>query len=233
MNVIIFGAGGHGRVVLDILQQADGVTVVGFLDSNVQLHGTSVNGLPVMGDHSLVQQSKVEYNVSGIMVAIGNNKARTSVFEYLLRMGLSVVSAIHPTAIIARSARLGQGVMIGAGAIVGPSAVIGTNVIVNNGVIIEHDNLIEDHANVSSGSALGGSVTIKTGAFLGMGVSVKPGVCVGEWSVIGAGSAVIRDVPDNAVVVGVPAKMVGYREEGTGNPENGAGKRERRARIEP
>ncbi len=205
-RILIIGAGGHGQVVADILLQAitggSNCRPIGYLDDNPHRHGQRLLGLPVMGP--LAALADIPHD--GIVIAIGDNHTRAHLFAELTARGERLVSAIHPSAIIAADVVIGPGTMICAGVIVNPGSVIGANVILNTGCTIDHHNQIGDHAHIAPGVHTGGEVVIGTGALIGIGAIVMPRRRVGSWSIVGAGALVQRDVTDAATVVGIPAR---------------------------
>jgi acetyltransferase EpsM len=209
--VAICGAGGHGKVVADVLpRHVPEKRIAGFFDDRVELHGITVAGLRVLGSirDSLQTASPA---LLDLFLAIGDNRSRERLAQEAMLAGFSFVSAIHP------SAQIGAGVEIGSGTVVMPNAVInadarvGAHVIVNTGASIDHDCVVEDFSHLSPGVHLAGNVTVRRGAHIGIGACVIPGVCIGEWAVIGAGATVIRDVPACSTVVGTPAAPIKQR----------------------
>jgi sugar O-acyltransferase (sialic acid O-acetyltransferase NeuD family) len=160
--------------------------------------------LPVLGLIDTLAQLPHD----GVVVAIGDNECRRSVFSLLLQRGERFVTARHPSAVVASSVNVGAGTMICAGVIVNPSTTIGSNVILNTGCTIDHHSRIGDHVHVGPGVHAGGAVTVKTAALVGIGATVMPGRTIGAGSVVGAGALVQQDVADATVVVGVPAKPI-------------------------
>jgi acetyltransferase EpsM len=220
--VLILGAaGGHAQVVADILSRAHEAGTngqpVGFLDDNPSLAGTAIMGLPVLG--AIAQLDESEHDA--VIVAIGDNRTRARLFESVRARGERIVNAIHPAAVLAPDVRLGTGVMICAGVVVNTGTVIGDNVILNTGCTVDHHNHIGDHAHIAPGVHLGGDVTIGEGTLVGIGATVIPQRTVGDWSVIGAGSVVTKDIPDDAMAAGMPARVI---RQGRGNGEKGGGK---------
>jgi sugar O-acyltransferase (sialic acid O-acetyltransferase NeuD family) len=207
VNIVIIGAGGHGKVTLDILQYSSSVKVIGFIDDE-DSHDKVINGVPVLGDVAALPRLIQEKRIEGGIIALGNRKVRAALFEHLKEMGLKPVNAVHPRAVIAKTVRMGDGVMIAAGAIINTDSVIGDDVIINTGATIDHDNMIGDHVNIQPGGNLGGAVTVKAYTEVGIGATVIQNISIGEGSTIAAGAAIISDVPDNVTVVGVPGKII-------------------------
>jgi UDP-perosamine 4-acetyltransferase len=207
MDVIIVGAGGHGRVVLDILRTAGLHRVVGFLDANPDLHGTEVAGLPVLGHLNMLPKLKAK-GIGGAMVAIGDNRVRQSYAQKLAAAGLELVQAIHPSAVISSTAQIGRNVMVAPGAIVCTDARIADGAIVNTAAAVDHECEIGEAAFLAPGARLAGRVSVGEGAFIGIGANVLPCLSIGAHAVVGGGALVREDVPDGATVVGVPARVI-------------------------
>ena len=210
LKTVIIAASGHGKVVLDILQQNENIEITGFIDDDPALYGKSVNGIPVIGDFSTILSS-IE-NIDCGIVAIGDNRIRADFFKKLYDIGLQTITAIHTGAIIARIVTIGTGTVIAANAVINPDAHIGDNCIINTGVTIDHDNFIADHVHISPGVNLAGNVSVGEYSHIGIGASIINGIIIGQNATIGAGAVIIKDVPDNAVVAGVPAKIIKYNE---------------------
>lgn len=207
MELVIFGAGGHGRVVLDILQQAKQHKPVGFIDSNLKLRGRRVDGLPVLGDLDALPDLHAR-GIRAAVVAIGDNGVRRAMAEALHENGFEVLSAIHPSAQLAGNASIGRGVVIAAGALVCAHCQIGDYTILNTGCIVDHESMIGTAVHICPGVRLAGHVTVESGAFIGIGATVVQNVRVGFESVVGAGAVVTRDVAPMTTVVGVPARAI-------------------------
>ena len=206
--VVGLGAGGHAKVVMDILRMSGDWTVVGLLDPKESLWGTEVFGVPVRGPDSQLT-SLITEGIRHVFIGLGstgNTGPRQRLYEAAIQAGLDVVAAIHPAATISPSATIGNGPTIMAGAVVNADAKLGANVIVNTGAVVEHDCIIQDHVHVATGANLASTVHVGVGAHIGLGASVRQCVSIGASSVIGAGAAVVKDVPPGVVMVGVPAR---------------------------
>lgn len=211
LKILIIGASGHGKVILDILQQDINVEVTGFIDDDLSRHGQKVNGIQVIGGFSIIQNLLAEID-NGI-VGIGDNLIRAAFFAKMQNAGLDAITTIHPSAVIAKTAKIDCGTVIAANAVINPDAEIGENCIINTGATIDHDNLIADHVHISPGVNLAGNVSIGEYSHVGIGASVINGIVIGKNVTIGAGAVVIRDISDNAVVAGIPAKIIKYNEK--------------------
>lgn len=212
---VIVGAGGHGRVVLDILIRARQYKVIGFLDSNPAIHGRRMDGVPILGDMSALPNLKRQ-GVAGAIVAIGDNGVRRSFADEIEAMGIDLINAVHPSANLAHNVRIGRNVVIAAGALVCAHCQIGDSVILNTGCIVDHESMIGTAAHICPGARLAGRVTVEAGAFVGIGATVLQGLRIGCEAIVGGGAVVIRDVEPMTTVVGVPARSIrevpGYEE---------------------
>lgn len=205
-SVFIFGASGHGRVVLDVMEQQGVGQVEGFFDDDPRLWGKEWAGYPVLGGRDALFANAGKHSKG--LVAIGHNRARMAVFRWLKESGFSFVSAVHPRATLSRSARLGEGTVVMAGAVINPEARVGDNVIVNTGATVDHDCVVMDHVHIAPGATLCGNVWVGEGVLVGAGATLLPGVRVHPASIVGAGATVVRDVAPGSVVVGTPARYL-------------------------
>ncbi len=202
--VLIVGAGGHARVVLDLLRRVGRYEPAGFIDADPAMANTLIAGLKVFGAFNQLPHV-VRLGIKHAIVAIGDNRTRAGYAQKLAGAGVECIQAIHPAAVISDTAQIGRNVVICAGAIVGPDAVIGDSVLINHGAIVEHECSIGQAAHIAPGAKLAGRVRVGDFAFIGLGASVIQCLQIGEGAVIGAGAVVIRDVAPQTTVVGVPA----------------------------
>ncbi|PWA04028.1 acetyltransferase [Flavobacterium psychrotolerans] len=201
-KVTLFGASGHCKVIIDILH-TNRVTVALIVDDNPLT--TCIVGQKV------VHSSAVDFNhLNPLILSIGNNSTRKMLSE---KFKGPFARAIHSKAIVSNYATIGEGTVIMAGAIVNPDATIGKHCIINTGAVIEHDCIIRDFAHISPNAALAGGVEVGEGSQIGIGASVIQGIKIGNWVTIGAGTVLVKDVPDFAVVVGIPGKIIKYNKE--------------------
>ncbi|MBI2374142.1 MAG: acetyltransferase [Deltaproteobacteria bacterium] len=205
--LIVFGAGGHGKVVADAAISA-GFEVIAFGDDDARKRGTIVLGIPVscIGPAEVAELGRARS--ARVVVAIGDNRQRARCFDRILATALPIATVIHRAATIAASARVGSGTVVLAGAVVNPGAVMGDDVIVNTSASVDHDNVIGDHVHVCPGVHLGGGVRVGHGTHLGIGTSVRDQVSIGELVMIGAGAVVVGALPDRVLAVGCPARVV-------------------------
>jgi UDP-perosamine 4-acetyltransferase len=206
MDVLIIGAGGHGKVVLDILRAAGDVNPVGFIDADASLAGTSVAGLEVLGGPNLLPKLRKKHQYA--IVAIGDNRARRRYAATAREAGFDLINAIHPAASVSPSAGIGNNVVIAAGAVVCTEAKLADSVIVNTSAVVDHECTVGEAAHIAPGALLAGRVRIGEEAFIGLGSKIIQCLSVGDYSTVGAGAVVIEDVPPHVTVVGVPARTI-------------------------
>jgi sugar O-acyltransferase (sialic acid O-acetyltransferase NeuD family) len=204
MKIAIVGAGGHGKVVADAIIARGTDSLVGFFDEDPSLWGKSHLGLPILGPI----ESWRGHPVDAIVVAIGENMARKRQYEKLKVAGAKLATVVHPQATLGKGVILGEGVVALAHVVVNPDARIGVNTILNTASTVDHDCVIGSHSHLAPGVRIAGDVSLGDGVFAGIGAVVIPGVSIGHWSLIGAGAVVIRDAPEGAKLIGVPAKAV-------------------------
>lgn len=196
-EVIILGAGGHAKVIAEILLRSD-KKLAGFLDDAVT--GT-VCGYPVLGRLCDAEKHRDGY---AFIIGIGDNRTRmTLARKYRLRW----CTATHPASVIASDAVIGEGSVVMPGAVVNPSAVIGTHCIVNSSAVVEHDCTVGDFAHISPGATLCGTVTVGQGTWVGAGATVLNNLTVCPDCVIGAGAVVTRDITERGTYTGIPARL--------------------------
>ena len=212
MNSIIIGAGTYGEVYLSYLRES-GINVVGFIDDNIATHHTQIHGIPVLGGREILRSAAQTHNIEAVYCPIGNNRVRVELLTLARELGYQTPNYIHPSAIVSADAKLGQGVYILPGSIVMPYTTIGDYTMVSMGVKIAHHSQLERGVFLSTGCNFGASIIAKEYAYCGISSTIMTGVKqIGCDSLIGAGAVVIRDVPDRAVVAGVPAKILKYKE---------------------
>lgn len=210
-EVAIFGAGGLGSLVHDTLLQTGRFRPVALLDSDPRKHGRSVDGLTVRGGMEQVPALRRE-GVTAAIVAIGDNYVRVQVAELLRQQGVRLVSAVHPLACIAPSARLGEHLIISARAIVCVHACVGDHCVLSAGSIVEHDNRLGTGVFLHPAVRLAGGVVVDDYATLGIGSCVIPYRRVGSEAWVEPGAVVIRDVLAGTTVSGAPATRRSTRE---------------------
>lgn len=209
MNSIIIGCGKYGEVYFAYLRES-GIKIVGFLDDDPQYEGTTICGVPVLGKIAELPRIKDEHNVTSVYCPLGNNKLRVKFLDFARELGLETPNYIHPSVVIAPEVKIApQGVYILQSTQIMPFVKIDKDVMISIGANIIHHTYLEQGVFVSNGVNLGASLIAKKYAYIGMGSTVMTGVKeLGEDCLIGAGAVVIRNVPDGAVMAGVPAKII-------------------------
>ncbi|MDR0680551.1 MAG: acetyltransferase [Dysgonamonadaceae bacterium] len=193
-TVYLYGAGGHAKVIIDILK-SNRITVSEIFDDNPAIH--TFMGIPV--SHTNIR--------SPLIISIGNNAIRKKIVE-------KFNNVIYYPALLANSvsisdlASIKEGTVVMQGAIIQSSAQIGKHVIINTRASIDHDCLIEDYVHIAPGAILCGNVEVGEGSFIGAGTTIMQGIKIGKWSIIGAGSVVVRDIPDNVTAFGNPCRII-------------------------
>lgn len=207
--VIVIGAGGHGKVLINTLRML-GRHILFVTDDSEAQHGKMVGGAEVRGSDELIMHcspDSVEL-VNGVG-SVTRPQTRKEVFNSFKYRGYRFATVIHPTAVVANSAEIAQGAQIMSGAVVQSSVLIGSNTILNTRCSVDHDCVIGAHTHLAPGVTLSGTVSIGQMCHLGTSATVIQGINIGHEAIIAAGSVVIRNVPARAAVCGVPAKPMG------------------------
>lgn len=204
LRIVIYGAGGQGAIVADILQCA-GTPPVAFIEDEPARRGFKILGVEIVGS------SLDEIEHDAVVVAIGDNHVRRLKTDLLIAAGETIATAIHPFTSIAASATIGEGAMISAGSIVLPRAKIGRGAILNTKSSVDHDSILGDFGHVSAGATVGAESRVGEESLIALGASVISRVSVGARTLIGAGSIVVRDIADDVVAYGVPARVTSDR----------------------
>lgn len=198
-SITLYGASGHGKVIIDILKSS-GIKIKSVIDDNPK--SETILGI------SVIKTS--EFNLSSLgqtIISIGNNKVRKKLSKSL---NVTFAKAIHPSAIISDNTSVGEGTVVMAGVAINPDTVIGKHCIINTNATVEHDAQIADFVHICPGVSLAGNVSVGEGTQVGIGATVIQGVSIGKWVMIGAGAVILNDIPDYAVVVGNPGKIIKY-----------------------
>lgn len=201
--VFIMGAGGHAKMVIEALVSMHHYELYGCLDTVDK--GERLLGYPVFLE-SEDTLSKLSQAKALALVALGENRLRERISLQLADRGFDFATAISHRAYVSPSASIGPGTVVMPGAVVGAMARIGRGVILNTASSVDHDTIVDDFAHIAPGCHVAGNVTIETGAMLGIGTCVIPERRIGAWSILGANSTVVRDIPSGATCVGTPAR---------------------------
>lgn len=195
-EIVLFGAGGHAKVVADIVK-SNNEEIKGFLcnDENPSAD------LHILGNDCAAE---LEYADKQFIICVGNNKIRKNIA--LDHKQLTYATVIHPSAVVAEDVVIGKGTVVMAGAIINPGVIIGEHCIINSGAIIEHDCQIGDYAHVSPRAALGGTVKVGENVHIGIGATVKNNITICKDVVVGAGAVVVKDICEEGTYIGIPAR---------------------------
>ncbi|RLA94465.1 MAG: hypothetical protein DRG83_19700 [Deltaproteobacteria bacterium] len=204
--LLIYGASGHAKVIIDIIEREGRYEIKGLIDDNPKKSGENFFGYPIIGGGEILGDAT--YHDHWILLAIGGNLTRKKIWDRLRSLGYKFASAIHPSAQIGRDVRIGEGTVVMANVVINPSTRVGRNAIINTGATVDHDCDIGDFVHISPGAHLAGGVSVGELTHDGIGASVIHGVKIGKKAIIGAGAVVISDVPDGVTVVGVPAEAI-------------------------
>lgn len=197
-EVIIIGAGGHGRVIADIIEKS-GDKVLGFLDDKRE--EKEFFDYPILGKISDINK----FYDKEFFIAIGNNLIRKKIASENSK--LKFYTAIHPSAVISRGVEIGCGTCVMAGCVINANTKIGRHSIINSGSVVEHDNQISDYVHLSPGAVLCGTVSVGECTHIGAGVTVRNNISITDETVIGVGAAVVSDIKIPGTYCGVPAKI--------------------------
>ena len=215
MKILILGASGHAKVIIDLIEKAGQHEVVGLVAEDRTDDGTFC-GYPVAGGIQDLARVCDDYKVECLVAGIGDNFSRSEVIRRAseIRPDSRFASASHPSAQIARCVQIGEGTVVMAGAIVNSGTQIGRHCIINTGASVDHDSVLGDFVSIAPGAALGGNVRVGNCSAVSLGASVIHGISIGEDTVIGAGAVVVRDIKSNVVAYGVPARVIRQRVRG-------------------
>jgi sugar O-acyltransferase (sialic acid O-acetyltransferase NeuD family) len=196
----LFGASGHGKVVADIIESSEKEMVLEMVyDDNPKLESILNTSVLKVNDEILNSES------NQWIISIGNNKFRKLVSE---RIKGSFLKAIHKSAVISKHSSIGQGTVVMANAVINPDSIVGEHCIINTGAVVEHDCKLDNYVHISPNASLAGGVLVGEGSHIGIGATIIQGITIGKWCTIGAGAVIIQDVPDYAVVVGNPGRII-------------------------
>ena len=202
-RLILYGAGGHAKVVGESFAEAFPAAEIAVVDDRADAVGRQLLGWPIVGNRDWLLD---HWHDVPVMPAIGDNRARLELLSWLTSGERPIASVVHPRAAISASAELARGVFVAAGAIVNAASCLAEGVILNTGASIDHDCRIGRCAHIAPGARLCGNVEVGEAALLGTGCAVIPGVRIGDHAVVGAGSVVIGDVADGQIWAGNPAR---------------------------
>jgi len=207
-KVVIWGSSGHSKVISEIININNEYKIIGYLDNvNIESKGKKFLDNFILGSDDKLDELK-NNGIKYLFLAFGDCNARLEISKKILLRGFELINVIHPRSIISKDLIMGFGNAIMAGVIINPGSIIGNNVILNSGSCIEHDCQIEDGCHICPGVTLGGNVKINKGTWIGIGSTIKDHITIGSNCFIGAGTNIVKNIPDNSLVYGNPGKII-------------------------
>ncbi|MGK5090826.1 acetyltransferase [Deltaproteobacteria bacterium TL4] len=205
-DIFVFGASGHAKVVIDIIENSGKDTILFLVDDAIALKGKEVYGYQVLGSRDyLIEQFKGDAIPPGI-IAIGSNRVRFLLDAWFHNNKIGLVKAVHPSVQLSRSVRIDAGTVVMAGVVINPDVSIGKNAIINTQASIDHECVIGNYAHIGPGAICCGNVQVGEHSMIGAGSTIIPNIKIGKNVIVGAGSTVIEDIPEGVTVVGSPAR---------------------------
>lgn len=213
-NIILFGAGPHAQVIIDVLERNGQYRIAGLTDSEKEI-GSSFNDYRILGRQEDIADLVSRYGIIGGVVCIGDNFRRASVVRQIKKIEpeFRFITAIDPSVIIGKNVTVGEGSVLMPGVIINTGSVIGAHCIVNTGSIVEHFCELHDYSSISVGVTCGGYTVLEECAAVALGVTLFDRIKIGKHAVVGSGAVVTKDVEDQALVYGVPARFIRKREK--------------------
>lgn len=210
-DIIIYGAGGQAECVINAVEKESKYEIVGLID-DINPSGPKILGYKVLGNKSILP-SLLKSDIKYCIIAIGDNKIREEKAKLIKEIGFDLISVRDPFSSIGKNVSIGKGTTIFHGASIDPNISIGKGVIVNTNSTIGHGSKINDFSHISGGAICGSYITLEKYCFIGMGAIIFPHLKIGKNTVIGAGTFVRKNLPDNVIVYGRPAKIVRKNEK--------------------
>lgn len=200
--IYLFGASGHGKVIKEVFE-SQGLKVNAFIDDFPKEKSTA--NIPVILSSEIKNTSE-----NSVLISIGDNKIRKKISK---KIKAKFITGIHKKATVSKSVKIDEGTVVMAGAVINADTTIGKHCIINSNAVVEHDCKIDNFVHISPNATVTGGTEIGEGTHIGTGATVIPNIKIGKWATIGAGAVIIKDIPDYAVVVGNPGKIIKYKKE--------------------
>lgn len=206
--ILLLGGGGHCKSIIDTIKSSNLYDIVGIIDLKDSV-GKEVNGIKIIDHEENLNLYRNTIDNAFISIgSIGNVSIRKKVFLKLKKLNFNIPSIIDKTSIIGENVTIGNGTFIGKGSIINANVSIGENCIINSGVILEHDCKIDNFVHIAPGSIICGGVSISENSHIGAGTTIIQNKTIGNNTIIGAGSLITKDIGDNIVAYGNPAREV-------------------------
>jgi len=207
-HLLIIGSGGHAKVVIDACELLPHeIRVVGLIDDYRKDMGEKTSGYDILGAVEDIPSVVKKFDVTHLFIAVGDNYSREKIYDKV-KVRLPYTTIIHPSAVLSKAATILDGCLVLAGCVVNSGTTIGSHCILNTGSIIEHDCLVGSFSSLAPRAVVGGKCTINSGVAIGIGATVTNDVNIGTNTVIGAGSVVLKAIPDNVVAYGSPCRSI-------------------------
>lgn len=215
-QIIIFGSGGHGRSVYEVIRTEKKFKVKGFFNSIKKTGDPIFRSSIISEDFKELKADLKRHKIDGGIIAIGDNFLRNRLYNLIINEcpGFKFITSIHPTATVSKDVTIGEGTVIMAHAFVNSGSVIGNHVIINSSSSSDHNCVLNDFSSIGPGAILGGKVSIGKMSAVCLGANIINGIIVGDNTVIGAGSLVLKNVQNNILAYGTPANMIKKRKSG-------------------
>ena len=214
-NILIVGASGHAKVIIDIIEKCNEYHIIGLIDTYKRMNG-EIAGYPILGDETIIPDLMETYDIYGGIIAIGDNWTRSNMSKQIKSLvpEFKFLTAIHPNAVIGNNVKINEGTVVMAGAIVNSDSKIAEFCILNTKSSLGHDSTMGKFSSLAPNATIGGNVVIGNFSAVSIGATVIQNINIGIHTVIGAQALVLKDVGDYLVAHGTPAKEIKSREAG-------------------
>lgn len=209
INILIYGASGHAKMIIDSIEKQNNYTIKGFIDSYKPLH-LSVYNYKIIGNLDSLPKLIKTHNIEGIVIAVGDNYARQMAYNNIVNIApqLQFFSIIHPTAVIAKDVKIEEGTVVMANAVINASAKVGKVCILNTASTLGHDSVMANFSSLASGVHVGGNVYIGLGSAISISATIIQNISIGDYSVVGAASLVLKPIGDFKLAFGNPIHTI-------------------------
>ncbi|WP_339895428.1 NeuD/PglB/VioB family sugar acetyltransferase [uncultured Algibacter sp.] len=212
-NILIYGASGHSKMIVDIILKNKNYTIKGLVDSYKPID-EDIYGYKVIGNLVTLPKLIKEHNIHGIVIGIGDNSTRKKAYDNIANIApdLEFVSIVHPSVILAHDITIPKGTVIMAGVVINANAKVGEFCILNTKSSLGHDSNMSDFSSLASGTIIGGNVQIGYCSAICLSASITQNISIGKHTVIGAGSLVLKSIGDCKQAFGIPINTIKDRE---------------------